>query len=105
MSSMDDNMEIEKVSSRKTRLLDSIQRKLEKAFPSSVVKVVDNSPSHASHMQNAPSCGTTTHVQIQVVSDAFAGVSILERHKKIYELLRDEILELHAITIDAKTPS
>jgi BolA protein len=105
MSLIDDTEnKIEKISIGRTPLVDSIQSKLERAFPSSVINVVDNSPSHAGHMESPKTGESTTHVQIQVISTDFIGVGILERHRRIYELLKSEILNLHAITIDAKTP-
>jgi acid stress-induced BolA-like protein IbaG/YrbA len=43
----------------------------------------------------------------QVVSDEFAGLSLIKRHKLIYACVNNEIAsgELHALTIVAKTPA
>lgn len=40
-----------------------------------------------------------------VISDAFAGLSLLKRHQLVYACVNDEIAsgELHALTIVAKT--
>lgn len=42
----------------------------------------------------------------QVVSDEFADLSLLKRHKLVYACVGNEIAsgELHALTIIAKTP-
>ena len=42
----------------------------------------------------------------EVVSDAFAGLPLIKRHKMVYACVNDEITsgELHALTIVAKTP-
>ena len=42
-----------------------------------------------------------------VVSEAFAGLTPIKRHKLVYACVNDEIAsgELHALTIVAKTPS
>jgi acid stress-induced BolA-like protein IbaG/YrbA len=44
--------------------------------------------------------------QAMVVSDVFAGLSLLKRHQAVYAALNDAITsgELHALTITAKTP-
>jgi len=41
----------------------------------------------------------------QVISDEFAGQSLINRHKMVYACVNDEIAsgELHALTIVAKT--
>jgi acid stress-induced BolA-like protein IbaG/YrbA len=43
----------------------------------------------------------------QVVSDEFADLSLIKRHKLVYACVANEIAsgELHALTIIAKTPS
>ena len=43
----------------------------------------------------------------EVVSDEFEGLSLIQRHKKVYAAVNDEIAsgELHALTIVAKTPA
>jgi BolA protein len=82
------------------QLTQIVKEKLQKAFSPSLLLVTDNSPDHQAHLQTDG--GVPTHIQIQIVSDQFANLSVLERHKKIYEILKSEILQLHAITIDAK---
>ena len=39
-----------------------------------------------------------------IVSDKFKGMLPLARHRAINTLLKDEIKQIHAVTIDAKTP-
>ena len=43
----------------------------------------------------------------EVVSDAFAGLMLIKRHKMVYACVNNEITsgELHALTIIAKTPA
>ena len=43
----------------------------------------------------------------QVVSDEFAGLSLIKRHKLVYACVNNEIAsgELYALTIVAKTPA
>lgn len=42
----------------------------------------------------------------EVISDEFAGLPLIKRHKLVYACVNDEIAsgELHALTIVAKTP-
>ena len=49
--------------------------------------------------------GDQSSIQIRVVSEAFKGMLPLARHRAINDLLKEEIKLIHAVTIDAKTPS
>ena len=41
-----------------------------------------------------------------IIADAFADRSLIERHRMVYEALGDAMhKEIHALSIDAKTPS
>lgn len=46
-----------------------------------------------------------THFKVHIVSTAFVGKSLVQRHKMIYGLLDAEFKGgLHAVSISAKTP-
>ena len=84
-------------------IIQKIKIKLEQAFNPITCEVIDNSPAHAGHMdikQQEPS-----HINILIVAPCFEKFSIIERHKQIYETLKEEIIQVHAISIDAKAPS
>tara|TARA_B100000902_G_C26979949_1_gene749770 strand:- start:321 stop:551 length:231 start_codon:yes stop_codon:yes gene_type:complete len=51
--------------------------------------------------------GGESKYEVNIVSDEFDGLSIIQRHKLIYALLDNFIKtgEIHALTIKAKTPS
>tara|TARA_Y100000768_G_scaffold365199_1_gene326280 strand:+ start:9785 stop:10015 length:231 start_codon:yes stop_codon:yes gene_type:complete len=51
--------------------------------------------------------GEESKYEVNIVSDEFDGLSIIQRHKLIYALLDNFIKtgEIHALTIKAKTPS
>ena len=49
--------------------------------------------------------GDASSVQIFVVSEKFQGMRPLAKHRAVTECLKDEIKQIHAVTIDAKTPS
>jgi BolA-like protein 1 len=43
---------------------------------------------------------------LKVVSDAFAGKPLVQRHRQVYGLLSDEFAAgLHALALDTKTPA
>ncbi|KAE8802160.1 sufE-like protein 1, chloroplastic/mitochondrial [Hordeum vulgare] len=60
---------------------------------------------HKGHAGVAGSDGET-HFNARVVSKEFEGKSMLKRHRVVYDLLQDALKSgLHALSIDAKTPS
>jgi stress-induced morphogen len=49
--------------------------------------------------------GTADHWQASIVSAAFAGKSLLERHRIVMAALVEEMKgPIHALTLDVKTP-
>ena len=77
---------------------------LEQRFAPASVSVTDDSARHRGHAGAAPD--GETHYRVQVVSDAFAGVSRLDRQRLVNELLSDEFKTgLHALSLDLKTPA
>ncbi|OXA59709.1 Protein BolA [Folsomia candida] len=56
-----------------------------------------------SHMHGVPP-DSETHLKVVVVSPQFDGLSLLKRHQKVQELLKEELESgLHALSIIAKT--
>lgn len=63
------------------------------AFPGSEISVRDTT-------------GTNDHFELVVVSEVFAGRSLLERHRMIYAVLGDAVGgPIHALSIRAETPA
>ncbi|KAF7072009.1 hypothetical protein CFC21_077208 [Triticum aestivum] len=86
---------------RKERIRDSLERGLSPVE----LKIEDISYQHSGHAGVAGSDGET-HFNVRVVSKEFEGKSMLKRHRAVYDLLQDELKSgLHALSIDAKTPS
>jgi stress-induced morphogen len=81
-------------------LAETIEEKLQAALlPARLV--VENE----SHMHNVPK-GSETHFKVLIVSDAFTGMSRVDRQRKINGLLKDEFAAgLHALSMRALTPS
>jgi BolA-like protein 1 len=89
------------VGGRKERIRDSLTRAL---LPVEL-EIEDISHLHKGHAGVAGTNGET-HFNVRVVSKEFEGKSMLKRHRVIYDLLQDELKTgLHALSIDAKTPS
>lgn len=73
--------------------------------PSSIT-LVDNSSQHAGH---AGSKGWAesgeSHFALEIVAEAFEGLSLVKRHQLIYMLLGETMQKIHALEIKAKSPS
>jgi BolA protein len=77
----------------------SIQTKLTEALAPVHLQVENES-----HMHSVPP-GSETHFKVLVVSGAFEGLGPAERHRKVYEALRDELARgVHALTMRTLTP-
>ncbi|GJN40470.1 hypothetical protein PR202_gb29685 [Eleusine coracana subsp. coracana] len=82
-----------------------IRESLERALSPVELEIEDISHLHKGHAGVAGSNGET-HFNVRVVSKEFERKSMLKRHRAIYDLLQDELKTgLHALSIDAKTPS
>jgi BolA protein len=77
-----------------------IQERLQNALDPVVLDVVNESHMHSV----AP--GSETHFKVLVVSAAFEGKGLVDRHRAVNAALADEMKSgLHALTIRALTPS
>jgi stress-induced morphogen len=49
--------------------------------------------------------GTEDHWQAEIVSSAFTGLSLVQRHRLVMSALAEEMKgPIHALTLDVKTP-
>jgi len=80
-----------------------IEEKLRKNLQPEYMELKNISHLHAGH---AGHDGTgDSHFRLTVVSQKFAGLSRIERHRMIYNFLDDEFKDsLHALSINAHTP-
>lgn len=85
-----------------------ITSKLVAALAPESLEVIDDSAKHAGHQFHpggVPPRGET-HFTVKVVSAAFAGLSRIERHRRINALLAEELADgVHALAIRAKAPN
>ena len=81
-----------------------ISEKLDKALSPQILQVIDESHLHAGHAGSRP--GGETHFRVKMVSASFVGKSLLERHRKVNEVLGDELKPdgVHALAIEAHAP-
>ena len=75
--------------------------KLAAALEPASLEVIDESPLHAGHSGARPD--GESHFRVKVVSKAFEGKSLVQRHRMINEILAEELKErVHALAISAK---
>ena len=66
------------------------------------VEVIDDSHKHAGHEGARDGRG---HFTVGIVSEAFAGLAPLARHRKVYEAVGTLMqTDIHALSIQAHTP-
>jgi BolA protein len=80
-----------------------IRTELEKSFQPTELLIKDQSHLHAGHEGAKDGKG---HFDVMIVSEAFAGVNRVQRHRMVYDAL-GKLLEtdIHALRIKAFTPS
>lgn len=81
----------------------AIHAALTTAFGPASVEVVDDSHRHAGHAGARDGRG---HFNVSIVSDRFAGMLPLARHRAVYAALGDLMTtDIHALSIVARTPA
>ncbi|MGZ8095180.1 MAG: BolA family protein [Methylosarcina sp.] len=79
-----------------------IKQLLTDALKPKVLEIIDNSAVHAGHA-GARNGG---HYHVTIVSEAFEGKSMVQRHQLIYKALGDLMKQqIHALGINAISPS
>ncbi|MDX9862387.1 MAG: BolA family protein [Rhodospirillales bacterium] len=85
------------------RIAAAIEAKLTEAFRPQRLKVTDESHKHKGHA-GARAEGES-HFHVEIVSDAFAGKSRVERQRLIHAVLADELAtDVHALATKILTP-
>lgn len=80
-----------------------IESTLKERFSPVRLEVIDESHLHAGHA--GWRAEGETHFRVAIVSDAFAGVSRVERHRMVNEALAGELAAgVHALAIKAEAP-
>lgn len=76
----------------------TIEQKLTQEFDAAYLQV-DNE----SHMHNvAP--GSESHFKVTIVSDSFADLMLIKRHRMVNKALEQELQQIHALALHTMTP-
>lgn len=79
-----------------------IRERLTVALSPVLLDIIDDSHKHAGHAGARQGGG---HFIVKIVSAAFTGQGLLQRHRLVYEALGDAMhKEIHALSIQAYTP-
>jgi len=61
------------------------------------LEVINESDDHSGNQQES-------HFKVIIVSDAFANVKLIDRHRQVQKLYKEEITLIHAFTLHTYTP-
>jgi len=79
-----------------------IRQALDSGLRPEALEIEDESHLHAGHAGARDGRG---HFRVTIVSEAFAGLRPLQRHRQIYEALGELMhTDIHALSIQAYTP-
>jgi BolA protein len=87
---------------------DHIRDKLTAEFAPSLLQVQDDSARHAGHSGATRDDGShgETHFTVRIVSEKFAGLSRVERQRRVFAILREEMAgPVHALSLTALSPA
>ncbi len=85
------------------RVATAIRAKLAHAFAPERLVLEDESRLHAGHAGARP--GGESHFRLEIVARAFAGLSRVERQRRIHAVLAEELSgPVHALSIAARAP-
>jgi len=81
-----------------------IEKRIRDAINVIDINIIDESIKHIDHYFATPST-FPSHIKLILVSDDFVNMESLARHKLIYNLLKNEIKLIHAISLHLYTQS
>jgi len=90
------------------RISDTMRDKLTAAFAPSLLVIQDDSGRHAGHSGAMRTDGSQgeTHFSVRIVSAQFAGLSRVERQRRVYDVLSEELSDrVHALSLTALSPA
>lgn len=83
--------------------IDAIRAAIEAALAPQSLEIEDESHRHAGHAGARDGRG---HFRVDVVSEAFAGLSPIARHRAVYAAVGELMnTDIHALAIKARTPA
>lgn len=82
--------------------IQQIEQRLTDVLAAENVDVIDESHMHAGHAGAKTGLG---HFNVTVVAEAFAGKTLIQRHRQVYDALGEMMqTDIHALSIKAYTP-
>jgi BolA family transcriptional regulator, general stress-responsive regulator len=86
------------------KVANSMRQKLEREFRPARLEIIDESHLHAGHAGARE--GGESHFSVLIVSEAFAGLSRIDRHRRVHAALAEELNGgVHALAISAYAPN
>ena len=81
---------------------ETIRQKLSAALAPRELIITDESARHAGHAGARP--GGESHFAVRIVSDSFEGLSRVERQRRVYSALAEELkVQIHALSLTTLT--
>ncbi|NQZ13607.1 MAG: BolA family transcriptional regulator [Alphaproteobacteria bacterium] len=77
-----------------------IEGKLQMAFSPTQLTVINESHLHAGHAGDDGS--GESHFRLEIESDSFNGVSRVMRERMVFDALKDEMAQIHALSMTVK---
>lgn len=88
--------------SNNAQRVEAIRERLQQSLSPQSVEVIDESHKHVGHAGAKDGRG---HFMVNVVADAFADKSLIQRHRMVYEAMGSLMeTDIHALSINARTP-
>jgi BolA protein len=85
-----------------TDRIEEIRLRLEASLQPTDLEVIDESHLHVGHAGAREGKG---HFRVRIVSERFAELAPLQRHRLVYDAMGDLMnTDIHALTISAETP-
>ncbi|MSQ56928.1 MAG: BolA family transcriptional regulator [Limnohabitans sp.] len=83
---------------------ENIEQRLKEMLSPTQLQVIDESAAHAGHA-GANETGQGTHFRVRIACTQFEGLSRVQRHRLVYNVLKDFIDQgLHALAIEVQNP-
>lgn len=85
------------------KMAEQLRAKIQENLQPFECVITDESGRHEGHAGARP--GGETHFHVVIVSEAFKGLNRVERQRKVYALLAQEMRErIHALSLTLRTP-
>ena len=82
--------------------VERMRARLQRELAPSELEIEDESSRHAGHAGARDGRG---HFRVRIVAAAFAGQSLLTRHRRVYAALGELMqTDIHALALDARAP-